>query len=110
MRSGRLPRRSRASILDSDTTADTVRSAFRAVHRTRGDRAARSADACEDHQRIFERFVSDRSRGARAMGGMGLGLSLVQDIARLHGGEVTVASIVGEGSTFTLKLPPGAAC
>ena len=64
----------------------------------------------EDHQRIFERFVSDRSRGARAMGGMGLGLSLVQDIARLHGGEVTVASIVGEGSTFTLRLPPGAAC
>ena len=42
------------------------------------------------------------SRGA---GGVGLGLSIVQFIVNAHGGSVSVASQVGEGSTFTVKLP-----
>jgi len=54
---------------------------------------------------IFERFY----RGARAQqmraSGSGLGLALVQEFIALHGGEVTVASQVGAGSTFTLWLP-----
>lgn len=54
---------------------------------------------------IFERFYQgDRSRQA---GGAGLGLSLVRLIARLHGGRVEVESALGEGSRFTIVLPPG---
>ncbi|CAA9234537.1 MAG: Phosphate regulon sensor protein PhoR (SphS) [uncultured Acidimicrobiales bacterium] len=60
-----------------------------------------------DLERIFERFYRvDRAR-ARDTGGTGLGLSIVRHIAHNHGGEVHVTSREGEGSTFTLKLPPG---
>ncbi|MBN1657027.1 MAG: HAMP domain-containing protein [Anaerolineae bacterium] len=52
---------------------------------------------------IFERFY--RSDPARSSGGSGLGLSIVHWIAQAHGGTVEVESQVGEGSTFTVKLP-----
>lgn len=59
----------------------------------------------EHLQRIFERFYRiDRAR-SREVGGTGLGLAIVKHLARLHGGEVTVASILGEGSTFSIELP-----
>jgi two-component system sensor histidine kinase SenX3 len=55
--------------------------------------------------RIFERFYrSDRAR-SRATGGTGLGLAIVKHIATNHGGRVDVASALGRGSTFTLRLP-----
>jgi two-component system sensor histidine kinase SenX3 len=58
-----------------------------------------------DRDRIFERFYRvDRGR-SRATGGTGLGLSIVRHVATSHGGEVTVDSAEGEGSTFTLRLP-----
>lgn len=61
--------------------------------------------APEDLDRIFERFYrSDRAR-SRATGGTGLGLAIVKHIATNHGGRVEVTSAVGEGSTFTLRLP-----
>ena len=60
-----------------------------------------------DLDRIFERFYRvDRGRG-RDTGGTGLGLSIVRHIASNHGGDVLVTSVEGEGSTFTLRLPPG---
>ena len=59
-----------------------------------------------DLERIFERFYRvDRAR-SRDTGGTGLGLSIVRHVATNHGGDVTVQSREGEGSTFTLRLPP----
>lgn len=61
-----------------------------------------------DLDRVFERFYRvDRAR-SRSTGGTGLGLSIVRRVAGNHGGEVSVTSTEGEGSTFVLRLPIGA--
>ena len=54
---------------------------------------------------IFERFY--RGDSSRSLVGFGLGLSLARTVARAHGGEITVASVPGEGSCFTVLLPAG---
>lgn len=60
-----------------------------------------------DLERIFERFYRvDRAR-ARDTGGTGLGLAIVRHVVNSHGGDVRVESREGEGSSFTLRLPPG---
>jgi two-component system sensor histidine kinase SenX3 len=61
-----------------------------------------------DQERIFERFYRVDPARSRQTGGTGLGLSIVKHVAANHGGEVTVWSVEGEGSTFTLRLPDSA--
>lgn len=58
-----------------------------------------------DQKRIFERFYRVDADRSRASGGTGLGLSIVKHVAQAHGGDVTVWSRLGQGSTFTLRLP-----
>ena len=58
--------------------------------------------------RIFERFYRVDPSRARSTGGTGLGLSIVKHVAATHGGEVSVWSVEGEGSAFTLSLPAAA--
>jgi len=58
-----------------------------------------------DLERIFERFYRVDQGRSRSTGGTGLGLAIVRHVAANHGGEVTVSSREGEGSTFTLRLP-----
>ncbi|MEU8684354.1 ATP-binding protein [Streptomyces sp. NPDC048611] len=59
----------------------------------------------KDRDRIFERFYRVDPARSRATGGTGLGLAIVKHVAASHGGEVTVWSAEGQGSTFTLRLP-----
>ena len=63
--------------------------------------------APEHLPRLTERFYRvDRSR-SRETGGTGLGLAIVKHVAQRHGGELRIESVVGAGSTFALRLPPG---
>jgi len=62
----------------------------------------------EDTKRIFERFYRVDYARSRQTGGTGLGLSIVAEIVEGHGGEVTVWSKLGSGSTFTITLPAAA--
>lgn len=59
----------------------------------------------EDHVRVFERFYRLDGARSRHTGGTGLGLAIVKHTAQNHGGDVTVWSQPGQGSTFTLRLP-----
>jgi signal transduction histidine kinase len=61
----------------------------------------------EDLPHVFERFYQGTHDSVRRRGGMGIGLALAQNLAELHGGRVTVASVPGQGATFTLTLPRG---
>jgi signal transduction histidine kinase len=56
-----------------------------------------------DLPHIFQRFY--RCDHSRSMSGAGLGLSLARAIAKAHGGEITVTSVAGQGSVFTVWLP-----
>jgi len=58
-----------------------------------------------EQARIFERFYRVDAARSRETGGTGLGLAIVKHICANHGGEVTVWSEQGHGSTFTIRLP-----
>jgi two-component system phosphate regulon sensor histidine kinase PhoR len=59
----------------------------------------------EEHERIFERFYRAKDVRLKPIRGSGIGLALVQHIARAHGGDATVVSETGKGSTFRISVP-----
>ena len=63
----------------------------------------------EQIERLFERFYRVQSGRARSHEGSGIGLALVRELVRLHGGTVEVSSTVDVGSRFTVSLPAGGA-
>ena len=56
-------------------------------------------------ERIFERFTRAEDRRIAQVTGSGLGLALARQIARLHGGDITLESAIDQGSTFTIFIP-----
>jgi PAS domain S-box-containing protein len=64
-----------------------------------------SGIAAEDHARIFEPFQQAKRVVTRPQGGTGLGLAISRRLARMLGGDVTVQSALGAGSTFTVTFP-----
>jgi signal transduction histidine kinase/PleD family two-component response regulator len=63
----------------------------------------------EEMPRLFERFHRVQGSSGRTHEGTGIGLALVQELVRLHGGTISAESELGAGTTFTLVLPAGSA-
>ena len=61
----------------------------------------------DQREKVFERFHRIERTSARTHEGTGIGLALVQELVKLHGGSVRVKSAVGVGSTFTVTIPRG---
>jgi len=59
----------------------------------------------QDQERIFDKFYRAHTMEAAQAGGSGLGLTLVRHIVQAHGGDVSVSSVRGKGSTFTIRIP-----
>jgi len=59
----------------------------------------------EELPRVFDRFHRVEGTKGRTHEGTGIGLALVQELVRLHGGTVEVSSVLGEGATFTVSIP-----
>lgn len=59
----------------------------------------------EEQEKIFDKFYRAKDKRITGITGTGLGLALAREIARLHGGDITIESQIDRGSTFTLHLP-----
>jgi signal transduction histidine kinase len=81
--------------------------------RVREDTGMLAFDVCdtglgiaeEESELIFERFYRSKDQRIDGISGSGLGLALARQVVRLHGGDITLESAVGKGSTFTITLP-----
>jgi signal transduction histidine kinase len=62
----------------------------------------------EQQAKVFQEFTQADASTAQRFGGTGLGLAITRKLARMMGGDVTVASEPGKGSVFTVRLPTGA--
>jgi signal transduction histidine kinase len=62
----------------------------------------------EQQGKLFAEFSQADATTAQRFGGTGLGLAITRKLARMMGGDVTVASAPGKGSIFTVRLPAGA--
>lgn len=60
-----------------------------------------------DHPRIFERFTRIPNARSRSYEGTGIGLALVKELVKMHGGDIQVKSNEGQGSTFLVSIPKG---
>ncbi|AKQ67521.1 Adenylate cyclase [Myxococcus hansupus] len=65
--------------------------------------------AAQDIAVIFDRFSQADTSGTRRFGGTGIGLALVKETLELHAGGISVTSVLGQGSTFRVRLPKGTA-
>jgi len=61
--------------------------------------------APDEHEKVFERFYRSRDTRIGTVEGTGLGLALARQVARLHGGDITLKSELNKGSTFTISVP-----
>jgi two-component system cell cycle sensor histidine kinase PleC len=59
----------------------------------------------ENQERVFQRFQQVDGSMSRQSGGLGLGLAISEQLAALHGGTLSLISTLGQGSTFSLRLP-----
>jgi two-component system sensor histidine kinase SenX3 len=80
------------------------------LRRTDGEAEVQVVDrgigiAAEEQARIFEKFHRVPTRENELLPGTGLGLTLVEHVARAHGGRVIVESRPGEGSAFSIRIP-----
>lgn len=108
---GSLFQRAVTNLIDNAIKYSPAQTAVDVVAEDEGDRLVvkvsdQGPGIAPEHQaRIFERFYRvDKSR-SRKLGGTGLGLSIVRHAAEAHGGQVTVESVPGQGSTFVLRIP-----
>ncbi len=93
------------------TFEGTIEVSIRGVSREAILRVRDTGNGIPDDQlpHIFERFHRVEETRARTHEGTGIGLSLVQELVKLHGGSIGVESVLGAGTTFTVKLPLGRA-
>jgi two-component system phosphate regulon sensor histidine kinase PhoR len=91
---------------DGTVTLSVEQDGMDAVLRVADDGIGLSA---EDQRQVFDRFFRARNSTELAIPGMGLGLAIVRAFVQAHQGTVAVASTLGEGTTFTVRLPLRAA-
>jgi signal transduction histidine kinase len=101
--------------LISNALKFTLSGAVHVIQRTQADHIQLEVTdtgcgiAPEDLARVFERFFRGRAPETRTHEGSGIGLSLVQELVKLHGGTIEARSELGQGTTMSVRIPRGSA-